>query len=171
MHIRLGRPEDIPALRVIELAGDQQFVVAGHPEFDGDAAIPPDVAQESIDRGQLFVAELIVDGQPVVVGWLQLGRCGDECSIDQIAVSPEQQKQGIGRALMDLAFAEARTDGNTTIVLNTQSDIVWNQPWYQSLGFDVVPPDRWTEAMAAVSAAQSAAELDWSTRVHMRLSL
>ncbi len=170
MRIRLGRSEDISALRAIEFAADQQFVDAGHPEFDGDS-IAPEVAKASIDRGHLFVAELDIDGQSTVVGWIQLGRCGDECSVEQVSVAPDYQQRGIGRMLMDTATAEAVRAGETTIVLNTQADIVWNRPWYESLGFAVVPRESWTEAMTEATEGQTAAGLDWSTRVHMRKAL
>ncbi len=55
--------------------------------------------------------------------------------------------------------------------LNTEHDIIWNRPWYESLGFVVVNPTDWTDAMADVVGAQTKMGLDWSTRVHMRLTL
>ena len=57
------------------------------------------------------------------------------------------------------------------MVLSTQSDVAWNQPWYERVGFRVVPEAEWTPAMQAETKAQQREGLDWNTRVHMRIDL
>lgn len=73
--------------------------------------------------------------------------------------------------LMHAMIAKATNSGERTIILNTERDIIWNRPWYESLGFTMVNPTDWTDAMADVVSAQTEMGLDWSTRVHMRLAL
>ena len=78
---------------------------------------------------------------------------------------------GIGTALLGEVIARAVTAGVRTLVLNTQDDVPWNRPWYEHAGFVVVPEAQWTATMRDDTAAQVAAGLDSSTRVHMRLTL
>lgn len=164
--IRPATADDVVFLGAIESAGDAMFAGAGHPEFVGGATISRDDALAAIASSWLLVAET-----DRVVGFVQLGRCGDELRLQQISVHPEAGRQGSGRLLMDAAFAIARSEGWPTIVLDTQADIAWNMPWYQSLGFVVVEPEAWTSAMAETTRQQERAGLDWSTRVHMRRRL
>jgi hypothetical protein len=68
-----------------------------------------------------------------------------------------------------LAIARAR--GEQSIVLNTQSDVAWNAPWYAKHGFVVVPEADWDEPLRKLTEAQNKDGVDWSKRVHMRLAL
>jgi ribosomal protein S18 acetylase RimI-like enzyme len=172
--IRAAVEADIDVLAVIESAGDAQFAAAGHPEFHGGETISRETALTAIaeDRLKAAVSEDLANmGAAVVVGWLMTGVEGDEFSIAQVAVLPTQQKSGIGRALMGHAISTAIDLGHRSVLLDTQADIPWNKPWYERLGFEVVPKEQWTDAMRLTSRAQQAAGLDWSTRVHMRLDL
>lgn len=161
-RIRAAVAGDIALLGPIEAAADLMFVAAGHPEFSGTIADAD--AEAAIAEGRLTVADL--EGE--VVGWVLMGRLADELCVDQISVHPDQQGRGIGSRLMRHVMAQAREAGEESITLDTQNDVAWNQPWYEKLGFEVVPEGEWTEPMAEVSARQTAFGLDWATRVHMR---
>lgn len=165
--LRAGTRLDVPLLGPIEESGNRQFVEAGHPEFDDGVTIPIEVAERSVDERRLIVAE--VDG--LVVGWAQWSRSGGERCLGQISVLPEYQAKGIGSALLTEVIERAVAEGVPSLVLTTQTDVVWNRPWYERFGFVVVPEREWTDEMRADTAAQSASGLDWTTRVHMRLTL
>ena len=167
LELRPGRIDDLPLLAPIEATGDAMFVAAGHPEFADAGTIDEATAARAIVEGALHVAEL--DGR--VVGWIQVERVGDELSVHQLSVHPDAQRRGIGGALLDAAIAHAARAGEATLVLDTQSDIAWNRPWYERFGFAVVPEAEWTDAMRAITAEQTVDGLDWSTRVHMRHEL
>jgi len=165
--IRDGRSDDVARCREIDLATQQQFDAAGHPEFLTTGVIPDGAAERAVEAGRILVAEL--DGH--VEGWVFLTRSGDELCIGQIAVHPHCQRRGVGTALMDVIVAVARRNGEESIVLSTQSDVEWNRPWYEGLGFEVVPPEQWTADMVVIAEEQNEVGLDWDTRVHMRLRL
>ena len=167
LTIRPGRSGDIARCREIELATHKQFEAAGHPEFLSSGVIPDTVAKRAIRAGRILVAE--INGR--VVGWAFLTRSDGELCIGQLAVSPQSQRVGVGTALVDAVIADARHSGERSVVLNTQADVEWNQPWYERIGFEVVPPQRWTTDMAAIAREQTEAGLDWDTRVHMRMRL
>ncbi len=165
--IRPAHRDDLPSLAVIEREADRRFAEAGHPEFLDGETIPEDVARRAIDDGRITVAEL----DRAVVGWLFVTRMGGELCVGQVSVSPAYGRRGIGTALLRELIAQARARGEGSIVLNTQSDVAWNMPWYACHGFVVVPLASWNDAMRAITDAQRAHGLDWTTRVHMRLTL
>jgi predicted N-acetyltransferase YhbS len=165
--IRLASAGDLPLLGRIECEADSRFSSVGHDELVVQEGIPPHVAQAAIDEGRVTVAE--VDG--AVVGWLFATRVGGELCLGQVSVLPEHGQQGIGTALLRDLITRAREMGDATIVLNTQSDVPWNLPWYSRHGFVVVPEAEWTPGMRDVTAYQTDDGLDWATRVHMRLSV
>jgi GNAT superfamily N-acetyltransferase len=167
IEVRLAEPDDIAAFGPIDASTEQQFVDAGHPEFLGGGTIADDEARRAIDEGRLLVAT--TGGR--VVGWAYTTRCGPELCVGQISVHADQQRRGIGKQLMQRIIADAEAAGEASLVLNTQTDVAWNRPWYESIGFRVVSPEDWTDGMRALVAEQSADGLDWTTRVHMRRDL
>jgi ribosomal protein S18 acetylase RimI-like enzyme len=162
-HVRPAVPADIPRLGPIEEAADRIFIDAGHPEFSGSISDDDDAAA-AIAAGSITVVEV----DSIVEGWVQVGRLEDELCIDQISVNPEMHGQGLGTRLMRHVMAMALDMGEESITLDTQSDVPWNQPWYEQLGFVVVPKAEWSVAMASVDERQTGFGLDWERRVHMR---
>jgi ribosomal protein S18 acetylase RimI-like enzyme len=139
----------------------------GHPELADGGGIPDDVARRAIAQGRITVAE--IDG--ALAGWSYVGRVAGELCLGQICVAPAHGRRGVGSALLRRVIDDARRAGEGSVVLNTQSDVDFNRPWYERHGFAVVPPDQWSEGLRAVTEAQTRDGLDWSTRVHLRLAL
>jgi hypothetical protein len=57
------------------------------------------------------------------------------------------------------------------VTLRTFSDVAWNRPLYEHLGFAVVPEGRWTPAMRTLVEGDGDLGLDVARRVVMRLAL
>ena len=167
MLLRPAREADVPVLAPIEHDADERYVAAGHPELAGGPGIPDEVARAAVAQGRITVAE--VDG--AVVGWAYVGRVAAEPCLGQISVARAHGRVGVGTALLRRVIDEARRAGEASMVLNTQSDIAWNRPWYERHGFVVVPPEAWSEALRAIARDQMQQGVDWSARVHMRLAL
>jgi predicted N-acetyltransferase YhbS len=167
VEVRLAQLDDVVAFGPIDASTERQFVDAGHPEFRHGGTIPDAEARRAISEHRLLVAA--AGGR--VVGWAYTTRCEHELCVGQISVRADQQRRGIGSQLMRRIIADAEAAGESSLVLNTQADVVWNRPWYESIGFRVVPPEDWTDGMRAIVDEQTAEGLDWSTRVHMRLPL
>lgn len=167
LRLRLAVEADIPWLQAIERDADTRF-------GEGGEVIPEEHARRAIARGQITVAEVELEGEGEVVGWVYLGvLAGDpgepeEPCIGQISVRVSYGRQGIGTALLKGAIEAARESGARSVVLNTYRDHPWNAPWYARHGFIEVPEASWSRAMRQVTAAQVAAGLDWSRRLHMR---
>ncbi len=157
LTLRPARVDDIPTLQSVERDADARFGGAGE-------VIPDDDARRAVDAGKITVA--VVDG--AVVGWVYLGAVAGEPCIGQISVVIAHGRKGIGTALLTHALDQARARGAPSVVLNTERDRPWNAPWYARHGFAVVPEAQWSPELRAITEAQRATGLDWSTRVHMR---
>ena len=55
-----------------------------------------------------------------------------------LAVTPNWGGRGIGRALVAQVLADARAKSKQCVTLTTFSDLPWNAPFYQSMGFEVI---------------------------------
>ena len=131
------------------------------PAVEGDAATVRDIVHASyrhyiarigkapgpmlddyalrIANGQAWVLELA--GR--IIGVLVLEAHADGFLLDNIAVSPDAQRGGHGRALIEFAEEEARRRGYRRICLYTHALMTENQALYRHLGF--VETGRMTE--------------------------
>jgi len=93
---------------------------------------------ERIRRGQAFVAEdILVTGLIILIGE------SDHVLIENVAVDPLHQGEGIGRALLGYAETSARALGRCELRLYTNAAMTENLALYVRLGYQVV--DRRTE--------------------------
>jgi predicted N-acetyltransferase YhbS len=165
--VRRAAAADVDRLTEIERDADQRYLGSAHPQLADGGTIPRDALAGAVDRGTVMVAEL--DGE--VVGWALFSRVGKELCLGQISVLRAAGGRGVGARLMEVAISSARAMGEATLVLNTQRDVPWNAPWYERFGFEVVDEADWTRGMRSTAEEQEADGLDWSSRVHMRLTL
>jgi ribosomal protein S18 acetylase RimI-like enzyme len=86
---------------------------------------------EKVRRGLVSVAEL--DGD--VVGLIVLVETRDHLMVENVAVAPERQGEGIGRAMLGRAEVAAREAGVGEIRLFTHSKMTENRAFYRRLGY------------------------------------
>lgn len=70
-----------------------------------------------------------------VAGYLCRWAVGREISLLNIAVDPDYQRRGLGRALVDMLLAEARAMAATQIVLEVREKNAAARNLYESMGF------------------------------------
>ena len=133
--IRPARPNDGPRLQAIEVAAGAQFAAVGHPEVADDPPKPVEVLATYATAGRSWVAEVPTRE---VVGYVLLDVLDGEGHITQVTVHPDRQGQGIGKALIEQAKTWARGNGLDAITLATFSEVPWNRPLYEHLGFRVI---------------------------------
>lgn len=135
--IRLARPSDLPALRLVEASAAamyrgtrMDFAANTAPNHRGDL-------MTAIERGLMWVAE--DDGS--VVGFLFAEPVGTGLYLRELAVAMPAQRRGHGRALMLAGLAAAKARGDRLVMLTTDRSIPWNAPFYTGLGFEIVEGD------------------------------
>jgi len=115
-------------------------------------------------RGWVAVGE---GDQPI--GYLIVDIVDDAAHIEQLSVVPEHQGTGVARALVDQVRTWATDNGYPAITLTTFTDVAWNRPLYEHLGFRVIAPDDVGPELRAVRDHEAALGLEPALRVCMRL--
>jgi ribosomal protein S18 acetylase RimI-like enzyme len=129
VHIRQAHATDASTIEdIVERAYSRYIQRIGRRPgpMDDDYA-------ERIRRGQAFVAE---DG--LVTGLIILIGESDHVLIENVAVDPRHQGEGIGRALLDYAETSARALGTSELRLYTNATMTENLALYTRLGYQEV---------------------------------
>ncbi|WP_067179889.1 GNAT family N-acetyltransferase [Microtetraspora niveoalba] len=154
--IRWADKEDLAGLVEVELAADRTFAPLGIVFPPGTTMI-----EECDDPGRVIVA-----GRPPV-GFALLGQVDGLTHLDQLAVHPDQQGQGVGTRLIE-AVCDAAAATSDAVTLTTFRDVPWNAPWYARRGFEVLPPESWGPELRALVEHERALGLEIAPRVVMR---
>lgn len=103
------------------------------------------IFENDIHRKELFVLKnngslvgtvvisTLMDAEYVPVKWLTPNE--NNVYIHRLAVSPELQRQGYAQQLMDFAENRARENGHVSIRLDTFSQNIRNQRFYETRGY------------------------------------
>lgn len=129
--INAALPEDLPAIRACAEAAYALYVprIGRKPapmtaDFDGHFA-----------RGELYVSR---DGSGACQGYVVFYPRGDHIHVENVAVDPASQGQGIGRALLHLAEATGRQQGLIAVELYTNAKMAENLALYPRLGYEEI---------------------------------
>ena len=88
-----------------------------------------------------------------------------------VSVRPGHQGAGVGRALLDRVRDWAAATDRPALTLTTFTDVPWNRPLYEHLGFRVLAEAEIGPELQALRATEAAHGLDPATRACMRLDL
>jgi ribosomal protein S18 acetylase RimI-like enzyme len=166
--IRPSRPGDGAALQAIERLAGARFREVGMDDIaDADPASLEELAGYAAD-GRSWVA---VDESDQPVGYVIVDAIDGNAHIEQVSVRPDCQGLGVGRALMDQVRAWTAGSGRTAITLTTFSEVPWNRPLYEHLGFRVLAAAEIGPELRRLRDAETSHGLDPEVRVCMCLEL
>ena len=168
MKIRAARTSDLPRLREIEVAAGSPFRDLGMSSVADD---PPPTLATLADyqaRGCCWVA---VDdaGQPVA--YLLVEDVDGAAHVEQVSVHPAWAHRRIGERLLGAAADWAASHGMTALTLTTFSDVPWNRPYYERLGFQVLDEIELSPGLRRIRTEEAQRGLDRWGRVAMRRRL
>jgi GNAT superfamily N-acetyltransferase len=125
--LRPAVAEDVPALRAVAFAAYEGYVsrIGGRP-----APMAADYAQ-SVRDGQVWVAE----AGGVLAGLVVLVPRADHLLLENVAVSPSAQRQGVGGRLLAFAEDHARRLGLGEVRLYTNEAMTENLTYYPRRGY------------------------------------
>ena len=139
-RIRLATEADIPFLKEVEESAAKAFIgtsVGNAPSRLVDPALLSKLATNKT----LWVA---VNDKNMPVGFVACYPLDGFFYVHEISVSKECQGAGIGRRLMNMVEDHALDKNYPYIGLTTFRDIRWNGPFYKSLGYKEIEPDRFS---------------------------
>jgi GNAT superfamily N-acetyltransferase len=115
------------------------------PEFDAGKVLPLETARQLLERFNdypdytLYVAERggAIVGTFALLVMHNLGHLGAPSAIvEDVAVAPAVQAQGIGKAMMQFALDLCRDKGCYKLVLSSNAKREHAHAFYESLGFE-----------------------------------
>ncbi|ATL71770.1 GNAT family N-acetyltransferase [Nocardia terpenica] len=131
---------------------------------------PPSIEQlrAFADDGRAWV---IADATDTPIAYLILDLVDGNAHIDQVSVHPDHAGRRLGRDLVEYAAEWAVARGIPALTLTTFTEVPWNGPYYERLGFHRLAVERETPGLRAVRAAEAAHGLDTWPRACMRRDL
>lgn len=166
MSIRSLRVEDTAALAVIERAASERFREVGFPNVADDEPFTADELAPYADGRRGWVA---VDQQGAPIGYVLVDVVDGSAHVEQVTVHPGHQGRGIGRALLEWVETWAATQAMPGVTLTTFTDVPWNRPLYEHLGFAVLDDADIGPQLRELRAVEADHGLDPAVRVCMRL--
>lgn len=162
--IALARVRDLSALPAIEIAAAR--LLSGHAP---DSVLTETTSLEALQRaqqlGHLWVA--LDDERPVGFAHVTLLEpC--HAHLEEIDVHPDYGRQGIGKQLVMTVCSWAARAGYESVTLTTFRAVPFNMPFYESLGFEIIPEGSVSAALRAVVADETQRGLEPSRRAVMR---
>ena len=165
--IRSGTVGDVRALQALQLRAGSLFRDAGMPEVADNPPSSDALFRESITADLLHVAAR----REVRIGFTLALATEPDCHLEQMSVDPAFGRQGIGAALVRHLVHLSRLRGFDRVTLSTFTNVSWNGPFYERLGFIYLPNAQLTPFLAEVRSQEAAAGLDMSLRAVMAHAL
>ncbi len=163
VEIGLARPADIPVLQDIERRAAELFLT--HPQTSSLelSMTPRSHYLSALRAGTLLVARSGEDP----IGFAIVEDLGASLHLEELDVDPAHGRQGIGTSLVRAVCGMAEARG-CPVTLCTFSEVPWNAPFYERLGFVRLSTDELPPFLKRRIAEETGRGLSQKIRVAMR---
>lgn len=161
--IRLARRKDLHRLPAIERSASARF--RAFDIADVGPSVPLEVLEQRQAQGQVWVA---LDHRDCPVGFAVASVIDGYGHLDELDVLERHGRKGLGKRLVTAVCRWARRSGLAGVTLSTMRVIPWNAPFYEKLGFKVVPEGELTGGLARLRQLEARVGLPVEQRVVMR---
>lgn len=117
------------------------------------------------------VQEIFLNKQNDPIAFLYAQKQAQDFYILEFDVSRDFQKQGIGRQLIEYAIDYARKQGFESVTLTTFVHVVWNRPFYEKLGFQIIHDSDLPLYLKTILDHEVTSGFSRETRCAMRLTI
>lgn len=145
--IRAARPTDLPRIRDIEIAAGVLFRGLGMDAVADDAPPSQSDLAPYLRDGRAWVA---TDPADKPIAYILVDVIDSRAHIEQVSVHPVHSRKGVGSALIDHVERWAAAHSLHGMTLTTFSDVPWNAPYYERLGFRALPEEAWSDGLKAI---------------------
>lgn len=167
-RIRPALAADLPLLGPLEDRAGLRFRESAHPYAADLSHFDAARLAELVSAGTVWVAATADDAP---IGFAIAGARGRDGYLYELDVEVAFGRRGVGRGLVRRVAEWARSAGFETLLLSTFRDVPWNAPFYERLGFEIVPLDAYDDVMRAQRQSDAAAGMLLESRVMMRAPL
>lgn len=165
--LRRARPEELAALADVEHLAAQQFLRSPY-------AFAAELPVQSLEQVRAYQREggvwVAVTRQETVAAFVLGKEVDGALFIVEADVHPAHARQGLGAALFGLLGRWARARGYPALLLTTFRDVPWNAPYYQRLGFRILPDEEVGPGLRAIRDEETRLGMSPESRVCMRLA-
>jgi GNAT superfamily N-acetyltransferase len=161
---RPARPGDVGRQQAVERAAGARFADVGLAAIAADEPMSAETLGAYCRAGRSWVA---TDLHGSVVGYVVVDTIDACAHIEQVSVDPAHQGHGLGRALIDEVERWATARDLEGITLATFTDVPWNRPLYEHLGFLVLADDQLSPGLRSLRDREAAHGLASELRVCM----
>jgi len=149
--IGAARPGDLTVVQRIEREAGVLFAQVGMQVVADDE--PPTIEELETYRaaGSLWVAR--TGDQPV--GYALADTVDGHGHLVQLSVLPSHGRRGLGRALCSQVEEWATARGLGAVSLTTFTEVTWNAPYYQRLGYRPMTGDELGPQLRAIVATET----------------
>lgn len=168
ISIRKARQDEVLLLQALQLDAGELFRSAGMDDVADNPPKDPAELRKAIAAGLLWVA-CGPDDAPL--GMAQVLDHHGVAHLEEISVRMAAGRQGVGTALLLAVMDALRQRHYRRMTLSTFSHLPWNRPFYEKLGFAVVPEAEWTPPLRQVRRNEAAMGFDMGERVIMAAAL
>jgi GNAT superfamily N-acetyltransferase len=162
-EVRPAIEADIEKLPVIEQAASELFIGTPHSIAAELPCMSVEFLLEQHRDGRVWVATL--NKKPV--GYAVVTIHDRQPHLEEISVHPEHGKKGAGKRLVETACSWSASNGFQQITLSTFTDIPWNRPFYEKIGFKVLSESKLSGSLNALREKEASIGLDIVQRVMM----
>lgn len=156
-RVRPGRAGDAPLLGDIERAAAQRFAGIGLDRIAQGRPTSAAEYLEAVAEGFLWVVETAA-GAPA--GLALAGRVDGQGYLAEVAVHPDHAGQRLAARLISEVERQAAAEGCRRLFLTTFDVVPWNRPYYEKLGFAVLPEAQAGAGLRAIRAGERKRGLD-----------
>ncbi len=145
----------------VERAAASLFADSPYPQLVDAPLMSGEI---NLQTDGVWVAE---DPEGAVVAFVATRVVDDNLHVCEVDVDPDYGRRGLGGRLVNHAAEWARARGLRSLTLTTFSDVPWNGPYYERLGFRVVEPRELPPRLREL-VENEGADVPTATRVCMR---
>lgn len=135
--IRQTQIDDATKLPAIEQSAGQLFSTLEDLRWISESGV------QSVEKHLAFIDQqghwVAVNGDNEPVGFIMTIALPESLFIYELSVSQDWQNRGIGKLLIQKVKDKAKVHKFDSVTLTTFRHVPWNAPYYQRLGFSILP--------------------------------
>jgi GNAT superfamily N-acetyltransferase len=163
--IRRSTLEDSRRIQEVDRSAGSRFAEIGLERIAEHPPTSLELLEGFVRSQRSWVA---VDDTGTIVGYVVVDLVDGDAHIDQLSVERTRQGEGFGKALLGEVELWAEREGFGAMTLTTFSEVPWNRPLYEHLGWVVVPEDELSPGLLAIRDTERERGIEPPPRVCMR---
>ncbi len=146
--IRQTQIDDAIKLPAIEQSAGQLFSTLDDLSWISESGVQRVEKHLTFINQQGHWVAVSSDNEPV--GFIMTTPLPESLFIHELSVSQDWQNRGIGKLLIQKVKDEAKADEFDSVTLTTFRHVPWNAPYYQRLGFSILPENKIPHSLQAI---------------------